>query len=254
MSFVRDLSPEEVLRRFGVDEDTMEEVTSEELGERSAESMTDDAAGYIGAAKVGDWTLVIEPGGWKLAADSEIMARVSHGTEVVPVCCHNYASDTFAYIVDGQPVVWFDPMLPDARSGDDPDRLVKEMREVGLDPEYDIDGDDSHIDFPMERSFALAGRITALPFSPEMWSCGSSARNPWRTDRQGPDPSGLRHPWESGSAAPARQGRQEVKGTGPNSAETRAASPGHCCPGTQTVRHSIHPRYAAAVKTPWTWR
>ena len=66
VSFVRDLAPEEVLRRFGVDESTMEEVTSEELGERSVESMRDDAAGYIGAVKVGDWTLVIEPGGWKI--------------------------------------------------------------------------------------------------------------------------------------------------------------------------------------------
>ncbi|GAA3031948.1 DUF6461 domain-containing protein [Streptosporangium longisporum] len=168
VSFVRGLAPEEVLRRFGVDESTMEEVTSDELGERSAEGMSDDAAGYVGAVKVGDWTLVIEPGGWKLAVDSEVMARVGRGTEVVSVCCHTYASDTFAYIVDGEPVVWFDPMLPDARSGSDPDRFVKEMREVGLGPEYDIEDDGSHIDLPMERSFALAGRITGLPFSPEM--------------------------------------------------------------------------------------
>ncbi|MGV9325646.1 DUF6461 domain-containing protein [Streptosporangium sandarakinum] len=168
VSFVRGLSPEEVLRRFGVDESTMEEgVTSEELDERSVESMRDDAAGYIGAAKIGDWTLVIEPGGWKIAADPDIYGPVSRGTEVVSVCRHDHASDSFAYIVDGEPVVWFDPMLPDARSGNDPDRFVKEMREVGLDPEHDID-DDPRIDFAIGRSFALAGRITGLPFSPEM--------------------------------------------------------------------------------------
>ncbi|WP_371784213.1 DUF6461 domain-containing protein [Streptosporangium subroseum] len=167
VSFVRSLSPEEVLRRFGVDEGTLEEVAFNELEERSVESMRDDAAGYIGAAKIGDWTVVIEPGGWQIAGDSEIGGRVSRGTEVVSVCCHEYASDTFAYLVDGEPVVWFDPMLPDARSGSDPDRFVKEMREVGLDPEHDIDIDDSDIDFPMERSFALASRITGLPFSPE---------------------------------------------------------------------------------------
>ncbi|GAB2457895.1 DUF6461 domain-containing protein [Streptosporangium sandarakinum] len=168
VSFVRGLSPDEVLRRFGVDESTMEEgVTSEELDERSVESMRDDAAGYIGAAKIGDWTLVIEPGGWKLAVDPDVYGPVSRGTEVVSVCRHDYASDSFAYIVDGEPVVWFDPMLPDARSGNDPDRFVKEMRDVGLDPEHDID-DDPRIDFPTGRSFALAGRITGLPFSPEM--------------------------------------------------------------------------------------
>ncbi|MFF0249179.1 DUF6461 domain-containing protein [Streptosporangium sandarakinum] len=168
VSFVRGLSPGEVLRRFGVDESTVEEgVTSEELDERSAESMMDDAAGYIGAAKIGDWTLVIEPGGWKIAVDPDTYGPVSRGTEVVSVCRHDYASDSFAYIVDGEPVVCFDPMLPDARSGNDPDRFVKEMREVGLDPEHDID-DGPRIDVPIGRSFALAGRITGLPFSPEM--------------------------------------------------------------------------------------
>ncbi|MEU6743022.1 DUF6461 domain-containing protein [Streptosporangium sandarakinum] len=168
VSFVRGLSPDEVLRRFGVDESTMEEgVTFEELDERSAESMMDDAAGYIGAAKIGDWTLVIEPGGWKIAVDPDTYGPVSRGTEVVSVCRHDYASDSFAYIVDGEPVVWFDPMLPDARSGNDSDRFVKEMREVGLDPEHDID-DDPRIDAPIGRSFALAGKITGLPFSPEM--------------------------------------------------------------------------------------
>ncbi|GAA3128109.1 DUF6461 domain-containing protein [Streptosporangium carneum] len=169
VSFVRDLSPEEVLRRFGVDESTMEEgVAFDELGERSVETMRDDAAGYIGAAKVGDWTLVIEPGGWQLAVDPDIYAPVSRGIEVVSVCRHNYASDSFAYIVDGEPVVHFDPMRPYDRSGSDPDRFVKEMSEVGLDPERDVDVDDSPVESPMERSFALASRITGLPFSPEM--------------------------------------------------------------------------------------
>ncbi len=168
VSFVRGLSPEEVLRRFGVDESTLEEVTFAELDERSAESMRDDAAGYIGAAKIGDWTVVVEPGGWQIAVDSEIYTPVSRGTEVVSVCRHDYASDTFAYIVDGEPVVLFDPMLPDERSGSDPDRFVMEMREAGLDPDHDIDVDDAHIDFPMERSFALASRVTGLPFSPEI--------------------------------------------------------------------------------------
>lgn len=168
VSFVRGLSQGEVLRRFGVDESTMEEVTFDELGGRSVESMRADAAGYIGAAKIDDWTLVIEPGGWQIAVDPNICAPVSRGTEVVSVCCHDYASDAFAYIVDSEPVVLFDPMFPGERLGSDPDRFVEEMREAGLDPEHDIDIDDSHIDFPMERSFALASRITGLSFSPEM--------------------------------------------------------------------------------------
>ncbi|WP_371825785.1 DUF6461 domain-containing protein [Nonomuraea turcica] len=31
-------------------------------------------------------------------------------------------------------------MLPDARSGSDPDRFIENMRDVGLDPNHDIDG------------------------------------------------------------------------------------------------------------------
>jgi hypothetical protein len=41
--------------------------------------------------------------------------------------------------------------------------LVEKMREVGLDPDHDIDG--PGIDHPIERSFALASEITGLPFS-----------------------------------------------------------------------------------------
>ncbi|WP_052422344.1 DUF6461 domain-containing protein [Nonomuraea candida] len=168
VSFVRDLSPEEVLRRFGVDEESMEEVAFDELDYRSVESMRADAAGYIGAARVGDWTVVIEPGGWQIAVDGNTYAPVSQGTEVVSVCRHEYARDTFAYIVEGTPVVWFDPMYPEERSGSDPDRFVAKMREVGLDPDHDIDG--PGIDHPMESSFALASSITGLSFSTDLRS------------------------------------------------------------------------------------
>ncbi|MEV5560137.1 DUF6461 domain-containing protein [Nonomuraea wenchangensis] len=168
VSFVRDLSPEEVLRRFGVDEETMEEVTFHELDLRSVDSMRADAAGYIGAARVGGWTVVVEPGGWQMAVDHAIYPLVSRGTEVVSVCRHEYAEDTFAYIVDGTRVVSFDPLYPEERTGSDPDRFVAKMREVGLDPDHDIDG--PGIDHPMESSFALASGITGLSFSTDLRS------------------------------------------------------------------------------------
>ncbi|SEU33583.1 DUF6461 domain-containing protein [Nonomuraea wenchangensis] len=167
VSFVRDLPPEEALRRFGPDEETMEEgVTFGEVDLRSGESMRDDSAGHIGAAQVDDWTVVIEPGGWRMAVDDTIYARVSRGTEVVSVCCHEYADDTFAYIVDGTLVVSFDPMYPEERSGSDPDRFVLKMHEVGLDPDHDIDG--PGIDHPLESSFALASSITGLSLSTDL--------------------------------------------------------------------------------------
>ncbi|GLX00988.1 hypothetical protein Misp02_50740 [Microtetraspora sp. NBRC 16547] len=165
VSFVRGLSPTEVLHRFGVDESTIEEVTFEELDERSMEN-SNGAAGYIGAVKIGDWAVVIEPGGWQIAVDSEIRARISQGTEVVSVCCHDYASDTFAHEIDGKTITWFDPLAPSSRSGSDPDRLVDAMRDVGLNPDHTFEG--PSIDYPIPSSFALASRITGLPFSQDM--------------------------------------------------------------------------------------
>ncbi|MFD8534450.1 DUF6461 domain-containing protein [Streptosporangium canum] len=52
----------------------------------------------------------------------------------------DYASDTFAYVVDGKPVVRFGPRAPDSRSGSDPDRFIAEMRQAGLDRDHDIAG------------------------------------------------------------------------------------------------------------------
>lgn len=148
VSFVRGLSPEEALRRFGIDEETLEEgLPFDELDERSAENMPDDGAGYVAAAKVGDWTVIVEPGGWRLAADSEKFRPVSRGTELVAVCRHDYAEDSFAYIVDGTPALWFDPARPE----DGSEHFTAMMNEVGFSEED-----------PMGSSFALAARITGL--------------------------------------------------------------------------------------------
>ncbi|MEV4116681.1 DUF6461 domain-containing protein [Nonomuraea sp. NPDC049695] len=165
VSFVRHISPEETLRRFGVDESTMEEVTFEEMDERSAEN-SEDAAGYIGAAEVQGWTLVIEPGGWQLAADDDVRTCVSRGAEVVSVCRHDYAADTFVHEIDGETIVCFDPMAPQHRSGSDLDRFTDAMRDVGLNPDHPSDG--PGIEFPIPRAFALASRIIGVPFTREM--------------------------------------------------------------------------------------
>ncbi|MDF2709388.1 MAG: hypothetical protein K0R62_5040 [Nonomuraea muscovyensis] len=168
VSFVRGLSPREVLRRFGVDESTLEEVTFDELSVRSAEN-AEDAAGFVGAVRIGEWTMLVEPGGWQLAVVAELGARVSAGTEAVSVCRHDYAADSFTYLAGGELVTHFDPMAPNARSGGDPDRLVAWMREVGLDPDSDDAAqDDADLTLRIPACFALASRITGLPFTPDL--------------------------------------------------------------------------------------
>ncbi|MEU7990959.1 DUF6461 domain-containing protein [Streptosporangium canum] len=76
----------------------------------------------------------------------------------------DHASDTFAYVVDGKPIVRFGPRAPDSRSGSDPDRFIAEMHQAGLDRDHDIDG--PSVDFPIPSSFAPASGITSLPFCP----------------------------------------------------------------------------------------
>lgn len=169
VSFVRDLSPREALRRFGVDESTMEEMTFDELSERSAAN-AEGAAGCVGAVRIGGWTMVVEPGGWKLAIDSETGARVSAGTELVSVCRHDYAADRFTCLADGEVVTSFDPIAPGAREGGDPDRFLTWMRETGLDPG---DGDP-----PIPACFALASRITGLPFTRDLLELGFLGAEP----------------------------------------------------------------------------
>ncbi|WP_246267624.1 DUF6461 domain-containing protein [Nonomuraea typhae] len=162
VSFVRGVAPEEVLRRFGVDEDTFTELSIDELASRSWEEYAEDSAGWIGAASLGDWTVLVEPGGWKTAVDEEVYTKVSHAAELVSVCRHDYANDSFLYAVDGRGITWFDPEIPDSRVGAEPDRLLDRMRRLGLDP------DAEEIDDALERAFKLADELTGLTYTPEL--------------------------------------------------------------------------------------
>jgi len=163
VSFIKGVPPDEVLRRFGTNAETMAEMTFDELSELSLSDHDGLPAG-AGAVKVGDWTMLVEPGGFSAAVDQQTITRLSRNTELVAVCYHEFASDSFAYAVDGEMVVWFDPVQPDARSGADPDRLVGEMRAAGLDPDHDFDRDPD-IDNWIGRSFILAASITGVPFT-----------------------------------------------------------------------------------------
>ncbi|WP_182904992.1 DUF6461 domain-containing protein [Microbispora sp. H13382] len=168
VSFVRGLAPREVLVRLGVDESTIDEMTFEELDENAEECLeiSDgmDAA-WAGAVRTGDWTVLVEPGGWRVAAETGVLERVSRGTEVVAVSRHDYASDDFAHAIDGRVITRFEPLAPHLRSGDDPDRWIGEMRDVGL----GRDGfDDAMPEGSIAAAFALAGVITGVDLSPAL--------------------------------------------------------------------------------------
>ncbi|MER5423070.1 DUF6461 domain-containing protein [Streptosporangium roseum] len=164
VSFIRDLSPREVLTRLCVNPDTIEEMTFDELDEYVDEclAVSDGDAEYVGAVKADDWAILIEPSGWRVAAEPGVLERVSRETEVVSVNRHDYASARFVHAIDSDEITCFDPLMPHLRSGSDPDRWVNQMRDVGLGRrtfEDPIPAD--HI----AGAFALASIITGISFS-----------------------------------------------------------------------------------------
>jgi hypothetical protein len=115
-----------------------------------------------------------------IAVARPLLRRLSQATEVVSINRNIHATDFFVYAADGELITWFDLLGPYARTGSDPDRFVDMMREVGLNPDLDLDVDledpDLGTEFP--RSFVLARKITGFPFSQDMLEVLGSTPTP----------------------------------------------------------------------------
>lgn len=152
LTFVREVDEAEALRRMGGLPDTIATRTPYDIGDLHN---FDD--GYPTAASVlrlGNWTVVFEPGGFEGA---QLLAAMSYGTEAVSVLRHDYASPEFGYAVDGEVITQFDPTFPARRHGADPDRLLPRMRQVG----FTMD-DDHEFDDAIARSLRLARQLTGV--------------------------------------------------------------------------------------------
>ncbi|SNT62248.1 hypothetical protein SAMN05216276_108914 [Streptosporangium subroseum] len=177
VSFVRALSPAEALTRLGAETNGIEEVTFEELQERTMKCIDSDnrmRTSYVGALETDGWTVLIQLWAGSIAVARPLLRRLSQATEVVSINRNIHATDFFIYAADGELVTWFDLLGPYARTGSDPDRWVDLMREVGLDPDLDpdldldVDLEDPDLGTEFPRSFALARKITGFPFSQDM--------------------------------------------------------------------------------------
>ncbi|MER5624846.1 DUF6461 domain-containing protein [Streptosporangium sp. NPDC002544] len=165
VSFIRDLSPAEVLTRLGAEPDSIEKVTFDELDERVMANIQETdglEAGHVGVTSFDGWTLLVEPwGGW--GALREVLTELSRGTEMVSVCRNDYASHMFGYAIDGDVITNFMLERLKDREGSDPSRLTASMRAVGLDPDHALE--DDRVDDPIACAFALATRITGIAFA-----------------------------------------------------------------------------------------
>ncbi|MER5645486.1 DUF6461 domain-containing protein [Streptosporangium sp. NPDC002524] len=160
LAFARGPDEAEALRRIGADDRSIRLLTCRELIDEGV------FPGMILAGRLEDWTVLIEPHGWR-ASEPGVLRALSAGTEAVMVMRQDHSAHLFEYAVDGELVTSFDPMIPAWRYGSDPDRLVDAMRAVGFDPGYAPgDGDENEEEIfnhpTVDGALLLAFRLTGV--------------------------------------------------------------------------------------------
>lgn len=153
LTFVHDLSPEEAFERLGI---TPEKAETLDWG------MVDHpVAAY---AAIGG-TVLLEDSGYA-GTLTEVTRRLSAGTAMAAVFLDVESHQQFLYAADGHLVTGFETDGPDQRWGRAPDRLLDQMRELGMPLDEEaveayLDGGDDGYD-PVLTAFALAERATGV--------------------------------------------------------------------------------------------
>lgn len=178
VAFFRGLDPADVVRRFSRGEDSGRESDFGGLNEQAYEFVTHtgggEGGGHVGVFQAGEWCVAIEPYGWMVTL-AEVVTKLSRGCEVLAVTRHDYAAEhSFEYAIDGTIVTGYRLRHPYERYGSDPDRLNDFMLELGMgldepadDAAWDAAGEDND-DTAVPRGFALAAKVTRVPFTPDM--------------------------------------------------------------------------------------
>ncbi|MEU7896609.1 DUF6461 domain-containing protein [Nonomuraea sp. NPDC049152] len=152
-TFVRDLAPEEALRRTGAQPYDEEEWDEDDFVE-----------GLITAEPVEGGTLLVEDNGFAGTLDT-VQRPLSAGTVTAAVFRNVNHDQVFVYWEDGVEILSFDPQFPaESRAGADPGRFLPLMTELGL---IDADGEDG-ADAGVHRALALAQRLTGLSVGEEI--------------------------------------------------------------------------------------
>jgi len=165
-TWVQTLSPEEVLSRLGARDLGVSRWRAgwfDLPGERRGEVV-------VAVTRVGGWTLMVEDNGL-IGVDDDVVRKLSQGTRLIANYRNVEYDGEFTLAEGGVVQVSFDPQDPTDRSGADPDRLLADMKAVGL----DLSGvgrdpaDPSYVDVPYtEAAFALTQRVTGLPLTAEV--------------------------------------------------------------------------------------
>ncbi|WP_371778517.1 DUF6461 domain-containing protein [Streptosporangium subroseum] len=139
ITFVRDLSPEDALRRI--------KVTPGTSGESGV------------AAYAAEGGTVLAESGWATRYSSNMAEPLSLGTAMATVFADLNGAD-FTYEVNDQLITTFSLYSYRFREGKDPDRLLADVRDLGLYPD-----DDGFSEDPIPSALALASRATGVHLS-----------------------------------------------------------------------------------------
>jgi hypothetical protein len=179
VAFFRGLDLAEVVRRFSCGEDSGQKSDFGGLNEKASEFVETAGrggygGGYVGVFQAGEWCVAIEPFGWMVTLH-EVVTKLSRGCEVLAVTRHDYAAEhSFEYAIDGTIVTGYRLKHPYKRYGSDPDRLNGFMLELGMGldkPETEAAWNaawEDNYDTAVPRAFALAAKVTGVPFTPDM--------------------------------------------------------------------------------------
>ncbi|MFJ1549152.1 DUF6461 domain-containing protein [Streptomyces sp. NPDC088246] len=131
LTFVRGLSPVELLTRMGVDRGTLALRDGMDLSDDFGDDLLDDEEPVVTTGTDGSWTWAWEQSGVH-GLEEQILSAVSVGTEAVALHYNEKPMYWFKYAVDGDVIVDFHTLRAIEPTGQDPTRLDEYMRPLGL--------------------------------------------------------------------------------------------------------------------------
>jgi hypothetical protein len=135
---VRGATPAELIAAFGLDPERARPVPADRIAEAVTEPVYDEmsevVAPWVRAGQAGEWALVLDSTGGPATTGyyGRLGQRLSAAREAVVVSWNPAAVNTIAYYVDTELVTRFEAGREWERSGQDPDRFLAAMRQLGL--------------------------------------------------------------------------------------------------------------------------
>jgi hypothetical protein len=150
MMFVSSVEPERILEALGADPAAARMLSAEAAVEILGSS-------WVRTGRTGEWAFAIGAASLSIQEYEQAALGLSAGTEVV-LYLAGIEVDYFLYFADGVTMTSFEPLMSAWRDGADPDRFVRQMRQVGLELDPPQDDDDSEQD--LNPTIALLEMLT----------------------------------------------------------------------------------------------